>query len=106
MAPRHCQWNRSSGAGFQKQALHRQIEFHLFHARAACSGDVPGARCPVLPSVGLTRTLLRMYAARGLAIQMDVSPGHFIRGQQEDLAEMLGNLLGNACKWAKSRVKI
>jgi signal transduction histidine kinase len=37
---------------------------------------------------------------------MDVSPGHFIRGQQEDLAEMLGNLLGNACKWAKSRVKI
>lgn len=68
---------------------------------------MPGARCPVLPSVeGLTRTLLRIYAARGLAIQVDVQPRHFIRGQQQDLEEMLGNFLDNACKWAKSRVKI
>src|ERR1700684_706971 len=91
----------------QVERMRRQIEFHLAHARAAGSGDVPGARCPVLPSVqGLARTLLRIYAARGLAIQVDVSPEHFIRGQQEDLEEMLGNLLDNACKWAKSNVKI
>jgi len=37
---------------------------------------------------------------------VDVSPEHFIRGQREDLEEMLGNLLDNACKWAKSSVKI
>jgi signal transduction histidine kinase len=37
---------------------------------------------------------------------VDVPPGDVIRGQQEDLEEMLGNLLDNACKWAKSRVKI
>jgi signal transduction histidine kinase len=91
----------------QVEKMRRQIEFHLVHARAAGSGDVPGARCPVLPSVeGLTRTLLRIYAARGLAIQVDVPPGHFVRGQQEDLEEMLGNLLDNACKWAKSTIKI
>src|SRR6202140_2619616 len=91
----------------QGEKMRRQIEFHLAHARAAGSGNAPGARCPVLPSVeGLTRTLLRIYAARGLAIQVDVPPGHFIRGQQEDLEEMLGNLLDNACKWAKSKVKI
>ena len=87
--------------------MRRQIEFHLAHARAAGSGNMPGARCPVLPSVqGLTRTLLRIYVARGLAILVDVPRGHVIRGQQEDLEEMLGNLLDNACKWAKSRVKI
>jgi signal transduction histidine kinase len=91
----------------QVEKMRRQIEFHLVHARAAGSGDLPGVRCPVLPSVeGLTRTLLRIYAARGLAMQVDVQPGHFIRGQQEDLEEMLGNLLDNACKWAKSTVKI
>jgi signal transduction histidine kinase len=91
----------------QVEKMRRQIEFHLVHARAASSGYVPGARCPVLPSVeGLTRTLLRIYLARGLAIQVDVEPGHFIRGQQEDLEEILGNLFDNACKWAKSRVKI
>ena len=93
--------------GQQVEKMRRQIEFHLAHARAAGSGNVPGARCPVLPSVeGLTRTLLRIYAARGLAIQVDVPPGDVIRGHQEDLEEMLGNLLDNACKWAKSRVKI
>jgi signal transduction histidine kinase len=52
------------------------------------------------------RTLLRIYADRGLAIEVDVQPGHFIRGQREDLEEMLGNLLDNACKWAKSGVRI
>jgi len=91
----------------QVERMRRQVDYHLAHARAAGFGDVPGARCPVLPSVeGLTRTLLRIYASRGLAIRVDVSPEHFIRGQREDLEEMLGNLLDNACKWAKSSVKI
>lgn len=93
--------------GQQVERMRRQVEYQLAHARAAGSGDVPGARCPVLPSVeGLTRTLLRLYADRGIAIEVDVSPAHFIRGQREDLEEMLGNLLDNACKWAKSHVKI
>ena len=55
---------------------------------------------------GLTRTLEKIYAARGLAIEVDVSSAHFVHGQREDLEEMLGNLLDNACKWAKSNVKI
>lgn len=91
----------------QVERMRRQVEYHLAHARAAGSGDVPGARCPVLPSVeGLTRTLLRIYASRKLEIKVDVSSEHFVRGQREDLEEMLGNLLDNACKWAKSSIKI
>jgi signal transduction histidine kinase len=50
--------------------------------------------------------MLRIYADRKLAIQVDVSPEHSIRGQREDLEEMLGNLLDNACKWTNSSVKI
>ena len=101
------QHEMAASIGVQVERMRRQVEYHLAHARAATSGDVPGARCPVLPAVeGLTRTLLRIYADRSLAIDVDVSPSHSIRGQQEDLEEMLGNLLDNACKWAKSRIKI
>jgi signal transduction histidine kinase len=91
----------------QVERMRRQVEYHLAHARAATSGDLPGARCPVLPAVeGLTRTLQRIYSSRGLTIEVDVPPEHLVRGRREDLEEMLGNLLDNACKWAKSTVKI
>ena len=91
----------------QVERMRRQVDYHLAQARAAGSGDVPGARSPVLPAVeGLTRTMLRIYAGRGLAIEVDVPAEHSMRGQREDLEEMLGNLLDNACKWAKSKVKI
>jgi signal transduction histidine kinase len=97
----------ASMIGLQVERMRRQVDYHLVHARAAGSGDVPGARSSVLASVeGLTRTLLRIYSGRGLSMVVDVSPEHFIRGQREDLEEMLGNLLDNACKWAKSSVKI
>ncbi|HSC26516.1 MAG TPA: HAMP domain-containing sensor histidine kinase [Vicinamibacterales bacterium] len=91
----------------QIDRMRRQIEYHLAHARAAASGAAPGARCPVAPSAdGLARTLLRLHAERGLAIDVDVAPGHAVRGQREDLDEMLGNLLDNACTWAKSSVSV
>lgn len=97
----------ASTISVQVERMRRQVDYHLAQARAATPGKVPGARCPVLPAVeGLTRTLLRIYAGRGLAIEVDVPPEHSIRGQREDLEEMMGNLLDNACKWAKSRVKI
>jgi signal transduction histidine kinase len=91
--------------GQQVERMRRQIEYHLAHARAAASGATPGIRCSVLESAeGLSRTLRQLYAGRSLAIDLKISPDHAIRGQREDLDEMLGNLLDNACKWAKSRV--
>jgi signal transduction histidine kinase len=91
----------------QVERMRRQIDYHLAQARAATPGNVPGARCPVLPSVeALTRTLRRIYVAKALIISVNVSPEHVVRGQREDLEEMLGNLLDNACKWAKSTVGI
>jgi signal transduction histidine kinase len=97
----------ASTISLQVDRMRRQVDYHLTQARAANPGNAPGARCPVLVSVeGLVRTLQKIYAARGLRMEVDVSSGHFIRGQREDLEEMLGNLLDNACKWAKSNVKI
>jgi signal transduction histidine kinase len=90
------------------ERMQRQIDYHLARARATAStGAAPGLRCSVLPSVeGLVRTMRRLHAGRELTIDTDVSPGHEIRGRREDLDEMLGNLLDNACKWARSRVAI
>ena len=91
----------------QVDRMHRQIEYHLAHARAAASGATPGARCSVAESAsGIVRTLERLHAQRGIAIDVQVSEQHVVRGQREDLDEMLGNLLDNACKWARSRVAL
>jgi len=91
----------------QVERMRRQVESHLAHARAAASGATPGARCQVAGSAeGLARTMLRLHADRGLAIDVRVPAGHSVRCQREDLDEMLGNLLDNACKWGRTRVSI
>jgi signal transduction histidine kinase len=91
----------------QVERMRRQMDYHLAHARAAASGAAPGAHCAVLPSAeGLARTLLRLHAGRGLSIELAVDPAHAVRSEREDLDEMLGNLLDNACIWARSRIGI
>ena len=70
----------------QVERMRRQIDYHLAHARAAASGTTLGARCSVLESAsGLARTLLRLHAGRGLAIDVNVSPEHTVRGQRRAL---------------------
>ncbi len=93
--------------GQQIERMRRQVDYHLAHARAAASGAAPGAQTAVLASAeGLARTLQRLHADRGLAIDVKVAPDHVVRAEREDLDEMLGNLLDNACKWASARVSV
>jgi signal transduction histidine kinase len=90
----------------QVDRMRRQIDYHLAHARAAASGPA-GARCAVGGSVdALNRTLATLYADRQIAFSTDLDVGDAVRVQREDLDEMLGNLLDNACKWARSRVEV
>ena len=89
------------------ERMRRQIDHHLAHARAAASGATPGARTAVAESVdGLVRTVQRLYASRGLRIDVDIAAEHAVRVTREDLDEMLGNLVDNACKWGRSRVRV
>ena len=91
----------------QVDRMRRQVDYHLAQARASASGGNPGARCHLLTSAdALARTMLTLHADRGLRIEVHVSHEHFARTQREDFEEMLGNLVDNACKWAKSRVEI
>jgi signal transduction histidine kinase len=91
----------------QVMRMQRQVDYHLAHARAAASGSAPGARSAIVESAdGLKRAMLRLHAERGLTIDIDVPADCTARVQREDLDEMLGNLLDNACKWARSRVVV
>ncbi len=92
----------------QVERMTRQVEYHLAHARAtATAGGAPGVRCSVAESAaGLARTMRRLHASRGIEIDLDIPPEQSIRGRREDLDEMLGNLIDNACKWARSRVQV
>jgi signal transduction histidine kinase len=91
----------------QIDRMRRQIDYHLAHARSAASSVSPSARTSVAASAeGLANVLERLHSGRGLRIEIDAPASLAFRGQREDLDEMLGNLLDNACKWARIRVKL
>jgi signal transduction histidine kinase len=91
----------------QVERMRRQIDYHLAHARASASGADPTARCHLLTSAeALARTMMTIHADRRLSIDVQVPADHFVRGRREDIEEMLGNLVDNACKWAKGRVEV
>jgi signal transduction histidine kinase len=91
----------------QIDRMRRQIDYHLAHARSAASVASPASRASVAASAeGLVRALKRLHAERDLRIEIDAPALHAFRGRREDLDEMLGNLLDNACKWARVRVRL
>lgn len=47
-----------------------------------------------------------VHRERGLLIDSGVAAELLFHGNREDLEEMLGNLMDNACKWARSRVSV
>jgi signal transduction histidine kinase len=90
----------------QVARMQRQIDSHLAQARAT-AGVSATARTTVADAVGgLVRTMERLYADRTLSFQASVPPDCVVRVPLEDLEEMIGNLLDNACKWTRSRVAI
>jgi len=96
-----------SAARQQIDRMRRQMDWHLARARAAASGPSPGLRASVRDSAeGVARTVRRLYAERRLSIEVDMPSDVFARAERPDLDEMIGNLVDNACKYAKSRVVI
>ena len=91
----------------QVETMRRQVDHYLARARAAGSVNVLGNRTPVAPVLSdLARVLARIHAERGIAIEWTCPPDLSFRGERQDLEEMAGNLMDNACKWATSRVAV
>jgi len=88
----------------QVEGLNRTVEYQL--QRAAASGRTVLARpIEVEPAVRkLERTLAKVHADKGVQFDLQVAPGLRFHGDDGDLVEILGNVLDNACKWARREV--
>ena len=89
----------------QVERMRRQVDYQLAQVRADASAQVrAGAATSVAASAeALARTLRRLHAARGVTIDVSAPPAAIVPLEREDLDEMVGNLLDNACKWARGR---
>ncbi len=86
----------------------RHIHWHMVRSRAAATTHVPGQRAEIAPAVqGLLRVMTKVHADKPIdACMQGVDPHAAFAGEAQDLQEMLGNLLDNAWRHARSRVSV
>ena len=91
----------------QADVMRDQVAHHLERARIAARLTIVGTITEVGPVVdALRRTMEKIHRGRGVAIEVSAGSKTRFRGERQDLEEMVGNLVDNACKWATSRVFI
>jgi signal transduction histidine kinase len=91
----------------QAEVMRRQVTFYLDRARAAARAGSIGSATEVKPVIeGLVRTFDKVYRERALTFAVVALDGLRFRGEAQDLSDLIGNLLDNAGKWARTRVEI
>lgn len=87
----------------QATIMRDQVGYYLDRARAAARGGAIGAATDIKPVLdALLRTFPKIYPGRHIACEAEA--GLRFLGERQDLEEMIGNLLDNACKWAREQV--
>lgn len=82
------------------------IEHQLKRAASggALLGQAPVAVAPL--AADLRGTLLKVYSRKDLSIELAIQEGSHFIGDRGDFIELLGNLLDNACKWCREKVRV
>lgn len=89
----------------QAQIMKDSVTLYLDRARMAARVGVIGRVTDVAEVCEpMVRALERINRDRGVRINFVPKPGVLFQGERQDLEEMLGNLLDNACKWSRTRV--
>ena len=89
----------------QLEAMRATIERELRRARLA-GGGASGAGFALRKQLGaLIEVLQRLHAGRGIRIELEADERSW-PVDREDMLELFGNLLDNACKWARTRVRV
>ncbi|MES0131759.1 ATP-binding protein [Mesorhizobium sp. M0029] len=90
----------------QAASMQKQVDHYLQRARVAAQRDSVVYRTPVTPLVQrMVRVLQKLKPDVSLSLMLPAADIVFA-GEREDLEELLGNLLDNAMKWAKSTVAV
>ena len=91
----------------QAAIMRDQVAHHLERARIAARLSAVTTLTEVTPVVdALHRTMEKIHRERDIEIEVQADAPATFRGEQQDLEEMIGNLVDNACKWAQSKVLI
>jgi signal transduction histidine kinase len=91
----------------QAAIMSQQVDHHLRRARAAARTPGFGERtqvCAAVEEVG--RALERIYGERAVRVDVDCPHELWFAGERQDLLEMAGNIMENACKWCHGRVRV
>jgi len=91
----------------QTRVMKDSVEHHLARARMAAQAGVLGARTDVMPIMeGLARTLEKIHRDKDLTIVAEGPSDAAFRGEKQDFEEALGNLMDNACRFARTAVRV
>lgn len=91
----------------QADLMRTQISHHLDRARVAARAGVIGGLTDVKPILdALSRAIIRIHDDNRVALDIVCPKELKFQGEKQDFEEMVGNLLDNACKWAKSQVAV
>lgn len=116
-APPSAEERASEAAAFarkvaeQAEVMRVQITHYLDRARMAARIGVTTGVTDIAPvAQSLARALTRIYDNKredeGVKIEVSCPADARFQGERQDLEEMLGNLMDNACKWARSEVRL
>jgi len=92
----------------QSEVMKGQVDHHLRRARAAArAAHGLGERTPVAEVLDEMAVMLeRVFQAKDVEIDWRAPDELGFLGERQDLQEILGNLIENACKWSRRRVRI
>ncbi|MGH1350016.1 MAG: ATP-binding protein [Methyloligellaceae bacterium] len=91
----------------QSEIMRDQITHYLDRARMAARINVIGGLTEIGPTLdALVRTLQRIHEDRDIIIETKYLGTLKFQGEKQDLEEMVGNLLENACKWTNGIIEL
>lgn len=91
----------------QAQTMREQVDHHLRRARAAARSQTSGERTPVEPILDeLAVTLERIFQDKNVEIDWRCPDDLCFQGEKQDFMELAGNVMENAGKWCKGKIRV